>query len=181
MAGNQDKTELEFVSPFSLLNCTSRLEGRHEKANPLAFRWQNRTHIRIRQVDGDAYAFTMKRVEKTAFYGLTTLVSVKGKLQKLDENRTLVTAKEKMSWFWLSVGSLLLGGVLGFILFGSRLEDSQIEIQDVILLAAASIAGITGTFLFSWIYARNQTLMLMGILKESLGYQDDLATEKSPR
>lgn len=173
------ENRVEFVSPFSLNNCKSRLEGRHEKATLLAFRWQTRTHVTVRQVDQETCTFTLKRVEKSAFSSMGSVVSVKGVLKKVDENRTLVTAEEKLSWFWFMAGSFLLGGVIGFMLFGSRFEGGTPNIRDVALVVSAGIAGTAGIMLLSWFYARNQTRVLMGILKDSLGY--DLAIGKSPR
>lgn len=168
-----ENNKLEFVSPFALKNCKSRLEGRHEQATLFAWRGQTRTHVTVRQVDNGTCTFVLKKVEKSGFSGIGSMSRVKGILRKTDNDRTFVIAEAKISIFWMVLGSLLLGGLIGWMIFSLTVDAATPTIQDYALLVFASIGGVAAMALFSWWYAMRDIHLLTSILKESLGYMPE--------
>jgi hypothetical protein len=164
----------DFVSPFDLKNCKTRLDRRTEKTSILASKYAERIKVDVWDINRITTGFKVYKAPRSSLqlsFGWFSL-QVTGKLQARPDGGTVVVYQVwqnpiGMVLEW--VGALLLG-ILAVLIFYPQWYDSFLHPVAFVVFIVATGLAVGATYFYRQ-FTRND---LIAVVRQSLG---DLDTE----
>lgn len=168
-ASGVKRFQRQFISPFSLENCISRLNSRSEKTTLWAWRGATRLQANVWKTDDDSAGFQVYKAPKSAmeFQWGSSVTSARGAMFRQADGTTTVLVEAKTSM----LGYMLFGVLMFFLWLMLSVTLIVPMLMEISLIAAVVVSGFTlflviaGSILyFDWQHAD-----LLYIVRESLG------------
>lgn len=166
----------DFVSPFDLKNCKSRLEHRTEKTSIMASKYARRTQVDIWDINKQTVGFKVYKAPRSSFALNINFFNlhVYGKVQERPDGDTVVVyqvAQHPIGIITEWISTLLIGIVVVLMLY-NQLYDSFFSPLAIVVFILASGFTAAATYFYRQWTARE----LIGVVRQSLGDLDtDLA------
>ncbi|MDQ7026205.1 MAG: hypothetical protein Q9P01_09365 [Anaerolineae bacterium] len=167
-------TVYDFVSPFDLKNCKSRLARRTEKTSLMASKYARRTQVDVWDINKYTVGFKVYKAPRSS---LTLNMSwfslqVTGKLQHRPDGGTVVVyqvGQNLMGKILEGVGAVGLG-IVAVLILHNQVYDSFLSLQAMAVFVIVTAVSVG----FTTIYRQFTRSELISTVRKSLGDLDEM-------
>lgn len=161
----------DFVSPFDLKNCKSRLENKTEKTSFMASKYAQRIKVDVWDINKFTAGFSVYKAPRSSlqlFHVNWFSLQVAGKLQhRPDGSGTLVVYEVRQNLIGLIMEWVVafLLGVLFVLIFQNYLYDSFLDPAAIVIFVIGTVLSVG----FTYLYRQFTKSELLGVVRKTLG------------
>ena len=164
---NNAAHQIEFLTPFDLNACKSRLEGLNEKGTFFAFDWQFRIKTQVWKADASSATFKLHYIQKSYMeFTIAPVVALRGALQAQSDGSTQVAGAVLTNWIGYAISCGITGLMLGLWPATILAAAGYILPAVLIFMLVPGIVFWVSRYWLDW--RKNQ---LLGVLTDTFGGQ----------